>query len=82
MFDDCSSSRDGLGEGVRTVSDMQVRPGPVPINLMEVTVRTECERYLPSQMSCSGYVFSTEPQDRYKAHGVSFNGDVKSDQEK
>ena len=65
-----------------TVSDMQVRPGPIPLNPMEVSVRTECEQYPPSQMTRFGYFVSTEPQDCYKAHEVSFNGDIESGQEK
>jgi len=82
VVDDFLSPHDGLGETVPTVSDMQVRPGPIARNPMEVSVRTECEQYPPPQMGHFGYLVSTEPQDRYKAHEVSFNGDVESGQEK
>ena len=82
MVDNRSSSHDGLGEGVRTVSDLRIRPGPILRNLMEVSVRTECEQYPPSRMSRSDYSVSTEPQECYKEHGVSFNGDVEKGQEK
>ena len=82
MVNDCSSQHDGLGETVPTVSDIQVRPGLIPRNLMEVSVRTEYEQHPPSRMSRSGCLISTEPQDRYKAHQVSFNGDVETGQEK
>jgi len=75
-------SHDGHQGGARTVSDMRVRPGPVPFNSMEVSVRTEYERYLPSQTSPSGSSVSTEPKEHYKAHEVSFDGDIESGHEK
>ena len=82
MVNDRSSSHDGHRGGARTVSDMRVRPGPVPFNSMEVSVRTEYERYLPSQTSPSGSSVSTESKEHYKAHEVSFDGDIESGHEK
>jgi len=66
----------------RTMSEMRVRSGPIPLNRMEVSVRTECEQYPASKMSCSGSLISTEPQGRYKAHEVSLNADIESGLEK
>ena len=49
---------------------------------MEVSVRTECEKYPTSQMSLSGTSIGTESQGRYKAHEVSLNVDVERGPEK
>ena len=55
-----------------------VRSGPIiPLNRMEVTVRTERDQFPTSQ---SSYV-STD-QGRYEAHKVNLNIDVESDPKK
>ena len=82
MVDNCSSSNDGLPGSAPTVSEMRVRPGHIPFNSMEVSVRTEYEQCPPSQMSQSGSFVSTEPQERYKAHEVCLVGDIESAHEK
>ena len=77
-----SSSQDGLRGSVRTVSDMRVRPGPIPLSRMEVSVHTECEQYPPSQMGHPGHFVSTEAQGNYKAHEVILDVDAESGLEK
>jgi hypothetical protein len=49
---------------------------PIPLNKMEVTVRTECDQYPTSQMNRSGTYIGTDTQGNYKAHEVSLNADV------
>ena len=74
---DNRSSSHGTPRGGRTVSEMHVRSGPIPLNQMEVTVRTERDRF---SMSQSLYVSTN--QESYKAHEVSLSGDVESGREK
>jgi hypothetical protein len=65
----------------RTVlSDMRVRT--VQLNQTDVSVpSTEYGQYPMSQSNSGSYV-CTDPQERYKAHEVSFNVDVESCPEK
>jgi len=72
-----SENSHGTPRGGRTVSEMHVRSGPIPLNQMEVTVRTERDRF---SMSQSLYVSTN--QESYKAHEVSLSGDVESGREK
>jgi hypothetical protein len=63
------------------MSEPRVRPVPIQINQVEVSVRTENDQFptLPMSRSCS-YI-STDPQERYKAHEVtqvSLNVDAES----
>jgi hypothetical protein len=63
------------------VSEIHVRSGPIPLNRMDVTVRTERDPYSTS-MTRSGSSIGLDEQVRYKAHEVSFNVDVESGPEK
>jgi hypothetical protein len=65
----------------RTVlSDMRVRS--VPLSQTDVSVpSTEYGQY-PTSQSGSGSCISTDPQERYRAHEVSFNVDIESCLEK
>ena len=78
MVDNRSSSLETPRGTGRSVSELRVRPGPIPLNRMEVSVRTECDQFPMSQMSRSGTYISTDPQGHYKAHEVSLNVDVES----
>ena len=62
---------------------MRVRPGPVPLNQMEISLPTasECEQYPTLPASHPGSVV-TESQWHYKTHEVSFDVDVESGPEK
>ena len=60
---------------------MRVRSGPIPLNRMEVTVRTERGQFPTSQMSGYGAYPSTG-HERYKVHEVTLEGDVDSGLEK
>jgi hypothetical protein len=71
------SSSNGTPRGVRTVSEMHIRSGPIPLTQMEATVSTERDQFSTSQ---SLYV-STD-QEGFKAHEVSLSGDVESGREK
>ena len=62
----------------RSVSELRVRSGPIPLSRMEGSVRTEGDRFPISQMSRPSSYISTDPQSRYKAHEVSLNVDVES----
>ena len=57
---------------------MRVRPGPVPLNRMEISLRTECETLPGSHPGSVG----TESQGHYKTHEVSFDVDVENGPEK
>ena len=78
MIDNRSSSLENPRGTGRSVSELRVQPGPIPLNRMEVSVRTEYDQFPMSQMSRSGTYISTDPQGRYKAHEVSLNVDVES----
>jgi len=60
------------------VSEVRVRTGPIPLNRVEVSVRTECDQFPMSQMSHSGSYIDADTQENYKAHEVSLNVDVES----
>jgi hypothetical protein len=50
----------------------------MPLNQMEVSVRTEYDQFPTTQMSHSGACISTNPEGSYKEHEVSLNIDVES----
>jgi hypothetical protein len=78
VIDNRSSSHE-TPRGTRcSVPDTRVRPGSIPLDRMDVSVRTEYGQFSSSQMSRSGPYISTESEGRYKAHEVSFNVDVES----
>jgi hypothetical protein len=66
------------------VSELRVRPGPIPLNRTDadVSVRPEYDQFptsqSDSQMSLPGMYISTNPEGRYKVHEVSLNVDVES----
>jgi hypothetical protein len=77
--DDRSSSlKSPRGTG-RSVSELRVQPGTIPLNRMEVSVRTKYDQF--SSRSRSGTCISTDPQGRYKTHEMSLKVDVESGQE-
>jgi hypothetical protein len=82
VVDNRSSSHESPPGTGPQVSEMRVRPGPMPLNQMEMTVRTEAGQYPTLQMSRCGSSISTDQQGNYKAHEVSFNVDVESGPEK
>ena len=53
---------------------MRVRSGPIPLNQMEVTIRSERDEFLTSQ--------SSYEERLCKVHEVSFNVDLESGLEK
>jgi hypothetical protein len=61
------------------VSDagMRKRSGPIQLNRMAVTVRTEYEQYPTSHMTRPGSV-RKEPQGNFKVHEVSLDVDAES----
>jgi hypothetical protein len=81
--DNRPSSPDALCGSGRTVSDtdMRKRSGPIQLNRMEVSVRTDYEQYPTSQTSSGSFV-GKELQGHCKAHEVSLDVDVESGQEK
>ena len=56
---------------------MRVRPGPIPLNQMEISLRTEYEQYPTLPGSHPGSV-GAESQGHFKTHEVSFDVDVES----
>ena len=76
VVDDCPSSNETPGSGC-TVSEMRVRSGPIPLNQMEVTIRSEREEFLTSQSSCVN-----KDQRLCKVHEVSLNVDLESGPER
>jgi hypothetical protein len=76
VVDNRSSSLETPGGNGHSGSVPRVRPVPIPLNKMEVTVRTECDQYPTSQMNRSGTYIGTDTQGNYKAHEVSLNADV------
>jgi hypothetical protein len=60
---------------------MRVRPGPVPVNGMSVTMGTECDQLPTSQISSYGTYISTE-HERCNAHEVSLDVDIERGTEK
>jgi hypothetical protein len=81
LVDNRSSLQETPRQNVPTVSKMRVRPGPVPVNGMSVTMGTECDQLPTSQMSGYSMYISTD-HERYKAHEVSLNVDVEIGPEK
>ena len=59
------------------MSEMWISPEPVPLNRMEISVRTEYDQYPTLPTSHSGTI-STGSQGHYKTHEVSFDVDVES----
>jgi len=85
MINNPSSSHEilqGRGCAACAVSGLRVRPGPIPLNRMDVSVRAEYDQHPTPQTTCPGSYVSTDPQGRYEVHEVSFNGDVESGLEK
>jgi hypothetical protein len=80
--DNRSSSRDTSSWSGRTVSvpGMRKGPGPIQLNRVEVSVRTDREQYPMSQMSGVGSFVITDPKEHYKheVSKVSLGGDVES----
>ena len=77
-LDDHYSSFEGSG---RTVSALRARTGPIPLNPIDVTVRTDRDQYSTSPAT-SQSSYANKDQGSYKAHEVSFNGDVESGSKK
>lgn len=65
----------------RTLSEMRVRSGSIPLNRTEVSVRTECKRYPASKMSSCGSSISTKPQGLYETHEANINVDLERNTE-
>ena len=65
-----------------TLSDVRSRSGPIKLNRMEVSVRTDHEQYPTSQMSRADPFIVTESRGDYKAQEVNLDGDLESRQEK
>ncbi|KAN0121250.1 hypothetical protein V8E52_003838 [Russula decolorans] len=63
------------------VSPRETPRGPKRTVLSDMRVRTEYGQY-PTSQSGSGSCISTDPQERYRAHEVSFNVDIESCLEK
>jgi hypothetical protein len=77
--DKCSSSpKTFRGSGRQAESEMRVRSGPIPLSRMEVSIRTERERYPASQISGASSFVSTNPQEHCKTHEVTYDVDVES----
>ena len=71
---DCSRSHDTPLGSVRAVSDLRLRSGPIPLNRIEVSVRTDHDQFPISYISTD--------QGRYKSQEVSLSGDAESGPEK
>ena len=75
------SSTDASSGSGRTLSvpGMRKGSGPIQLNRMEVSVRTDREQYPMSQMSGVGSFAMTDPKEHYKHESkVSLGGDVES----
>ncbi|KAH9984375.1 hypothetical protein BJV77DRAFT_194090 [Russula vinacea] len=77
-FSSSNISLESAPETGRSVSELRVRSGPIPLNRMEMSVGTESDQFPMPRMSRSGTYISTDPQGHYKAHEVDFNVDVES----
>jgi hypothetical protein len=77
LVDNRSSSQETPRKNVPTISEMRVRPVPVPVNGMSVTMGTECDQLPTSQMSGYRTYISTD-HERHNAHEVSLNANVES----
>jgi hypothetical protein len=82
VVDNCSRLHETPPVSGRTLSEMRVHSGSIPLNRTVVSVHTECARYPASKMSSCGSSISTEPQGRYETHKASLNVDVESNMEK
>jgi len=67
-----SSSPDTLQLAAPDISKRNFS-GPIQLNRMEVSVRTDYEQYPTSQMSRTGSFVGKEPQENYKVHEVSLD---------
>ena len=56
------------------MSDLRLRSGPIPLNRIEVSVRTDHDQFPISYISTD--------QGRYKSQEVSLSGDAESGPEK
>jgi len=65
----------------RTVSDMRVRTGPIPLSKIEAAIRTERDHF-PMSQSGSGSYNTTDSEEPYKIHEVSLNVDAERGPEK
>ena len=73
VVDNCSRSH----ETPVTGTDLRIRTGPIPLNRMEVTVRTDSTELDKYPTSHTTYV-GNNTRGRYKAHEVSLKDDVES----
>ena len=66
----------------RIPSEMRARSytGSIPLNRMEVSVRTEHDQFLTSKIPCIGA--ESADQVGFKVQKMSFGGDVENDPEK
>ncbi|KAF8487392.1 hypothetical protein DFH94DRAFT_25666 [Russula ochroleuca] len=71
------SHKNPRGAGCST-SELRFHTGPIMLNRMEVSERTEYDEFPMSQMSRSSTYIATGTQGNYKAHDVSLNVDVES----
>ena len=76
IVDHCFSPHEILGAG-RPWPDILVRPESIPVNRMEVSVRTERDHFPKSRSS-----YGRTRQDRYMAHEVSLDCDEENGPEK
>ena len=90
MIDDHSSSQDSPRRNGREVSELRVRPGPIPpriaLKQVDMSVRTELDQFptsqSDSQMSRAGMYINTDPEGSFRRHEVSLNDDAESSVEK
>ena len=75
ILDDVSSRSHStpLASG-HPLSDLQFLPGPIPLNRIEVSVRTEHDQFRSSYVGTD--------QGRYKSHRANLSGDAESSLEK
>jgi hypothetical protein len=81
---DCCHNRSSPLETLRsgrTLSEVR-RSGPIKLNRMEVSVRTDHGQYPTSQMSRTDPFIVTGSRGDYKAQEVKLDGDLESRQEK
>ena len=74
LVDGRSRSHETPLGSVRAVSDLRSRSGPIPLNRIEVSVRTEHDQFPISYISTD--------QGRYKSQEESLSGDAESGPEK
>lgn len=69
----------------RTVSDMRVRTGPIPLSKIEAAIRTERDHFPMSQSGSGSYnttYNTTDSEEPYKIHEVSLDVDAERGPEK